>query len=63
LQLIFQRGQLTISSKVCDKVIDLEDQKLNRTRVSHVSSTGFEIDDFSVHLIGTCAACRQAKTK
>ena len=49
--------------RVCHKVIDLEDQKLNRTRVSHVSNEGFEIEDFSVHLIGTCSACRQAKAE
>jgi Fur family transcriptional regulator, peroxide stress response regulator len=44
----------------CHKVIDLEDQKLDRTRVSHVVSEGFEVQDFSVHLIGTCSECRQA---
>ena len=49
--------------KKCLKVIDLEDRKLNRLRVSHVNSEGFEIDDFSVHLIGTCSACRQAKVQ
>ena len=38
--------------KICHKVVDLEDQKLNRTRVSHVSNKGFDIEDFSVHLIG-----------
>jgi Fur family peroxide stress response transcriptional regulator len=47
--------------KMCNKVIDLEDQKLDRIRVSHVSHEGFDIEDFSVHLIGTCSACRQAK--
>ena len=49
--------------KICHKVVDLEDQKLNRTRVSHVSNKGFDIEDFSVHLIGTCPACRQAKAR
>jgi Fur family transcriptional regulator, peroxide stress response regulator len=49
--------------KKCNKVIDLEDQKLDRTRVSHVSNEEFEIEDFSVHLIGTCSACRQAKVE
>ena len=49
--------------KMCRKVIDLEDKKLDRTSVSHVNSEGFEIEDFSVHLIGTCSACRQARLK
>jgi Fur family peroxide stress response transcriptional regulator len=49
--------------KVCHKVIDLEDRKLDRLHVSHVSSEGFEIEDFSVHLIGTCPACRQDKVQ
>ena len=49
--------------KKCHKVIDLEDEKLDRLRVSHVSTEGFEIEDFSVHLIGTCSACRQAKVR
>ena len=47
--------------RMCRKVSDVEDEKLNRIGVSHVQSEGFEIEDFSVHLIGTCAACRQAK--
>jgi len=46
--------------KICHKVIDLEDRLLNRTRVSHVSNEGFDIEDFSVHLIGTCSTCRRA---
>ena len=46
--------------KVCSKVIDLEDQKLDRTRVSHVSNKGFDVEDFSIHLIGTCSECRRA---
>ncbi|MGO9108433.1 MAG: Fur family transcriptional regulator [Thermoguttaceae bacterium] len=49
--------------KKCLKVTDLEDRTLNRLRVSHVNSEGFEIEDFSVHLIGICSACRQAKTE
>jgi Fur family transcriptional regulator, peroxide stress response regulator len=49
--------------KRCNQVIDLEDEKLDRLRVSHVSSEGFDIEDFSVHLIGTCSACRQAEVQ
>jgi Fur family peroxide stress response transcriptional regulator len=46
--------------KKCLKVTDLDDRMLNRIRVSHVKSEGFKIEDFSVHLIGLCQACRQA---
>ena len=46
--------------KVCGEVIDLEDQKLDQTRVSHIKNEGFDVEDFSVHLIGTCSECRQA---
>jgi Fe2+ or Zn2+ uptake regulation protein len=49
--------------RMCNKVIDLEDQTLDRLRVSRVSYKGFDIEDFSVHLIGTCSACRQAKAQ
>ena len=41
---------------MCRKVIDLDDKKLDRIRVSHVNREGFDIEDFSVHLIGTCSA-------
>jgi Fur family transcriptional regulator, peroxide stress response regulator len=47
--------------KKCHKVIDLEDKKLDGLRISHVRGEGFEIEDFSVHLIGTCPACRKKK--
>lgn len=46
----------------CHKVIDLDDIQLDRLSISHVNAEGFAIEDFSVHLVGTCAACRQAKT-
>lgn len=44
----------------CHKVIDLEDGRLDRIGVSHIGKEGFEIEDFSVHLLGVCGACRQA---
>jgi Fur family peroxide stress response transcriptional regulator len=46
--------------RVCQNVIDVEDEKLNRIHVSHLISEGFAIEDFSVHLIGTCSACRRS---
>jgi len=47
----------------CHKVLDLEDKKLNRISVSHIRAEGFEIEDFSVHLMGICEECRQAELK
>jgi Fur family peroxide stress response transcriptional regulator len=46
--------------KKCNKVIDLESAKLDRLSVPDVAAEGFEIDDFSVQFVGTCAACRKA---
>jgi Fur family peroxide stress response transcriptional regulator len=45
----------------CYKVIDVHDAKLDRLRVSHIKSEGFEVEDFSVHLMGTCEDCRRAE--
>jgi len=47
--------------KKCNKVIDVEIAKLDRLVLPDVGAEGFEIDDYSVHFVGTCAACRQAK--
>ena len=44
----------------CNKVIDVESEELNGLSLPDVGTEGFEIDDFSVQLIGTCAACRRA---
>jgi len=45
----------------CHKVFDVHDAKLDRLRISHVQTGGFEVEDFSVHLIGTCEACRRTE--
>jgi Fur family transcriptional regulator, peroxide stress response regulator len=47
----------------CHKVFDLHDAKLDRLRVAHVETEGFEIQDFSVHLMGICETCRKAETQ
>ncbi len=49
--------------KKCNKVIDLENAKLDKLPLPEVGTEGFEIDDFSVQFTGICAACRQAKTR
>jgi Fur family transcriptional regulator, peroxide stress response regulator len=45
--------------KKCNKVIDLECEKLDGLSMPDVEAEGFAIDDFSVQFIGTCAACRR----
>ena len=49
--------------KKCNRVIDLENAKLDKLPLPNVRTEGFEIDDYSVQFIGTCAACRQAKVQ
>ncbi len=45
--------------KKCGKVIDLEDAKLDQLPLPKRKLQGFEVDDFSVHLSGTCADCQK----
>jgi Fur family peroxide stress response transcriptional regulator len=47
----------------CNKVIDLESARLNRLALPDVRVEGFEIEDFAVQFTGTCAQCRQPKTR
>jgi Fur family peroxide stress response transcriptional regulator len=49
--------------KKCHCVIDVENAKLNRLALPDVGEEGFQIDDYSVHFVGTCAACRRAKSQ
>jgi len=45
----------------CRRIIDLEDQRLDRLPLPHRTIEGFEVDDFSIHFSGTCADCRERK--
>jgi Fur family peroxide stress response transcriptional regulator len=46
----------------CEKLIDLEDAKLDASvRLPNLQTTQFEIHDFSVHFHGICAACRRKR--
>lgn len=47
----------------CHKVFDFNDDKLDRLRVSHVETGGFEVQGFSVHLVGICEKCRKAEAQ
>lgn len=49
--------------KKCNKVIDLDSERLDRLCLPDVEAGGFQIDDFSVQFIGTCASCRQRETR
>ena len=41
----------------CDKILDLEDQKLNALRLPTIDTAGYEIDEFHIHFRGTCPDC------
>jgi len=45
----------------CHKVMDLEDEILDRIKVPRSSSKEFEITDYSVHFKGYCADCVSKK--
>lgn len=45
----------------CGKVWDLEDARLDRLRLPEEPLHDFEVQDFSVHISGLCAACRRAQ--
>lgn len=43
----------------CDKLVDWHDARLDALPLPRgATAAGFEIDDYSVHFRGTCAACR-----
>ena len=46
----------------CDKVIDLEDKRLDALKLPETRHLGFEITDFRVQLRGICADCRKKAT-
>ncbi len=47
----------------CERIIDIEDDRLNRIRWPDVRAFGFEIHGFHVHFRGTCADCRRQEKK
>lgn len=46
----------------CHKIMDVADDELDQLSLPKRKLQGFEIDDFSVQFLGTCAEC-QAKRK
>jgi Fur family peroxide stress response transcriptional regulator len=43
----------------CDKVIDIEDPRLEKIALPEVRGYGFEISDYHVHFRGICSDCRK----
>lgn len=42
----------------CDKIVDLEDPRLDRLPMPRVRKRGFKIGDYCIHFTGLCAGCR-----
>jgi Fur family peroxide stress response transcriptional regulator len=47
----------------CDRVVDIEDARLDALPVPDTRRFGFTISDFKVQLRGTCRDCRQQEDK
>ncbi len=45
----------------CDRVVDVESKRLDGVSLPDGATHGFEIEDFSVHMRGLCAACRRRR--
>jgi len=46
---------------MCDRVVDVESKRLDGVTLPDPTALGFEVEDFSVHMRGTCAACRRRR--
>lgn len=47
----------------CDRVIDIQDARLDALPVPDTRRFGFAVSDFKVQLRGTCRACREQEDK
>jgi Fur family transcriptional regulator, peroxide stress response regulator len=47
----------------CNRVADIALPSLNKIALPSLSSTGFEVIDYSIHLEGLCAACQKLSAK
>lgn len=43
----------------CEKIIDVDEKRLNNVEWPDVRGQGFEIRDYHIHFRGVCAACRR----
>jgi Fur family transcriptional regulator, peroxide stress response regulator len=46
----------------CGRVVDVESKRLDGMTLPDPAAFGFEIEDFSVHMRGVCAACRRRRS-
>jgi Fe2+ or Zn2+ uptake regulation protein len=44
----------------CNKVVDFENAASDNLTLPHDNPEGFEIEDYSVHFVGICPACRKS---
>ena len=47
----------------CGRIVDWEEERLNKLAWPDVRRFGFEIRDYHIHFRGRCAACRQKSAK
>jgi Fur family peroxide stress response transcriptional regulator len=47
----------------CDRVVDLEDARLDQLSLPDTRRTGFAISDYSVHFLGLCPQCRREQAE
>ena len=48
----------------CDKILDLEDQRLNALKLPAIDTAGYQVSEFHIHFRGTCPDClRKLKNK
>lgn len=45
----------------CDKIVDIEDERLNAIDLAAIPTHGFRIDEFHMHLRGVCPACQKRR--
>ncbi len=43
----------------CEKIIDIEDERLNKLGLPDTRGEGFEISDYHIHFRGICADCHR----
>lgn len=47
----------------CERILDLEDEKLNALTLPDVRTQGFEIHEFHIHLRGICPECLRKRSR
>jgi Fur family peroxide stress response transcriptional regulator len=47
----------------CDQILDLEDETLNTLKLPAIDTAGYEINEFQIHLRGTCPDCKRKMDK